>query len=138
MACVSLGDEMQAELASIELELEEVEQQIASLLDRQSELNAQRTRLLKSLPDPLSSDGTSQSPGSSQPSQPRLSKQELQSYKNAGVVFILLIYINESLSCIYNYTMLHTFNMLHTNIHYTPMHSILCYLYIMTYNYYCH
>ncbi|XP_012679988.2 ATP-dependent DNA helicase Q1 isoform X3 [Clupea harengus] len=77
------GDEMQAELASIELELEEVEQQIASLLDRQSELNAQRTRLLKSLPDPLSSDGTSQSPGSSQPSQPRLSKQELQSYKNA-------------------------------------------------------
>ncbi|XP_041933834.1 ATP-dependent DNA helicase Q1 isoform X1 [Alosa sapidissima] len=72
-------DEVQAELASVELELEDVEQQIASLLDRQSELNSRRARLLKS----LSSDGASASPGSSQPSRPSLSKQELQSFKNS-------------------------------------------------------
>ncbi|KAG5267501.1 hypothetical protein AALO_G00222440 [Alosa alosa] len=72
-------DEVQAELASVELELEDVEQQIASLLDRQSELNSRRARLLKS----LSSDGASASPGSSQPPRPSLSKQELQSFKNS-------------------------------------------------------
>ncbi|XP_062374429.1 ATP-dependent DNA helicase Q1 isoform X1 [Sardina pilchardus] len=72
-------DDVQAELASVELELEDVEQQIAALLDRQSELNSRRARLLKS----LSSDGESASPGSSQPSKPSLSKQELQSFKNS-------------------------------------------------------
>lgn len=79
---------MQAELAAIEMDLEEVEQQIASLLDRQSELNLRKKRLLKSLQSGESSDGPS---GSSQSSRPQLSKQELQSYKNTGVLIILLM-----------------------------------------------
>lgn len=81
-------DDVQAELAAIEMDLEEVEQQIASLLDRQSELNLRKKRLLKSLQSGESSDGPS---GSSQSSRPQLSKQELQSYKNTGVLIILLM-----------------------------------------------
>ncbi|XP_063073464.1 ATP-dependent DNA helicase Q1 isoform X2 [Engraulis encrasicolus] len=77
-------DDVQSELVAVEMELEEVEQQIGMLLDKQTELNARKTRLLKSLKNPpSSSDRPTQSPGSSKPSKPLLSKQELQSYKNS-------------------------------------------------------
>lgn len=76
---------MQAELDSVEAELEVVELQIAELLEKQASLTSRRKRLLRKLEEACDSaqpSGSSSGSGSG----PAMTKQELLRYENDGTV----------------------------------------------------
>lgn len=80
---------MQAELDSVEAELELVEMQIGELLQKQGELNARKNTLLQQLEDACeAAQPTASSSSSSKSSRPNpvMSKQELQCYDSAGTI----------------------------------------------------
>lgn len=87
---------MQAELDSVEAELELVELQIGELLQKQGELNARKNALLQQLEDacdaaqPTASSSSSSSK-SSRPD-PVMSKQEIQRYDSAGTILTQLFH----------------------------------------------
>lgn len=70
---------MQAELDSVEAELEVVELQIAELLEKQASLTSKKKQLLCRLEEPCDS---TQPSGSG----PAMTKQELLRYENDGMV----------------------------------------------------
>lgn len=81
---------MQAELDSVEAELELVELQIAELLEKQAELTSRKNRLLCQLDEacnavqPSGSSSSSSCSTKASGAGPKLSKQEMQCYDNAG------------------------------------------------------
>ncbi|XP_029901932.1 ATP-dependent DNA helicase Q1 isoform X2 [Myripristis murdjan] len=81
-------DDVQAELDSVEAELEVVELQLAELLEKQTELNARKKRLLRKLEEacdaaqPCGSSSSSSSSSKVSGDGPAMSKQELQRYDN--------------------------------------------------------
>lgn len=82
--------DVQAELDSVEAELEVVELQIAELLQKKGELNTRRDALLQQLAEACdaaqpSSSSSSSSSKSFRPD-PVLSKQEMQRYDGTGTV----------------------------------------------------
>lgn len=79
---------MQAELDSVEAELELVELQIGELLQKQSELNARKNGLLQQLEDACDAAQPSSFSSSSKSSMPDpvMSKQEMQRYDSAGTI----------------------------------------------------
>ncbi|KAM4615002.1 ATP-dependent DNA helicase Q1 isoform 2-T2 [Polymixia lowei] len=91
MDCVDSTNDVQAELDSVEGELEVVELQIAELLEKQAELNSRRKGLLRRLEeacDAAQPSGSSSSSSSSSSSKPSgggqaMSKQEMQRYDNS-------------------------------------------------------
>lgn len=72
----------QAELDSVEAELEMVELQISELLEKQTKLNSRKNKLLQTLEGACSS---AQPSGSSKPRKPSFSKQDLQHYEESGI-----------------------------------------------------
>lgn len=79
----------QAELDEVESELELVELQIAELLEKQSQLNSRKGRLLRSLEKACDASGKPHSSSSSSSSKeseapPTMSKKELERYDKAG------------------------------------------------------
>lgn len=87
---------MQAELDSVEAELELVELQIGELLQKQGELNARKNGLLQQLEDACNAaqPTASSSSSSSKSSRPYsvMSKQEIQRYDSAGTILTQLFH----------------------------------------------
>ncbi|XP_041637018.1 ATP-dependent DNA helicase Q1 isoform X2 [Cheilinus undulatus] len=90
MDCIGKSKDVQAQLDSVESELELVELQIAELLQKQAELTAQKNALLLQLEDACdaaqpssSSSSLSSSSSKSSGASPGMNKQELKRYDGA-------------------------------------------------------
>ncbi|XP_076023461.1 ATP-dependent DNA helicase Q1 isoform X2 [Genypterus blacodes] len=89
MECRDSGNDVQAELESVEAELELVELHIAELLEKQAELTSQKNRLLCRLEEacdavqPSASSSSSSCSAKASGAGSQLSKQEMQRYNNA-------------------------------------------------------
>lgn len=79
--CYCIAEEAQAELDSIEGELELLELQISELLEKQASLTSRKNKLRKILG---SSSDSAQASGSAKASKPALSKKDLQHYEESG------------------------------------------------------
>ncbi|TRY65074.1 hypothetical protein DNTS_026093, partial [Danionella cerebrum] len=75
-----IWNEAQAELDSVDAELETVEMQIAELLEKQTTLNSRKTKLLKILEGACNS---AQPCGSSKVPKPSFSKKDLQHFEES-------------------------------------------------------
>lgn len=77
-------DDVRAELQQVELELQRVEEQISSLLQRQEELESVRRALLSQLEEGSEQASSSSSSSSSSQQSAGMSKQELERYDTPG------------------------------------------------------
>lgn len=87
--CV-LSSGAQAELDSVESELELVELQIAELLQKQAELTSRKNALLQSLGEACDAAQSSSSSSSKSKPEPVMSKKEMKRYDGTGGVITSL------------------------------------------------
>ncbi|KAK3517902.1 hypothetical protein QTP70_027310 [Hemibagrus guttatus] len=80
MASITEKEQAQAELDSVEAELELLELQISELLEKQASLTSRKNKLLKILDGSFDS---AQPSGSAKPSKPTFSKKDLQHYEES-------------------------------------------------------